>query len=152
VLLELEVQQMPQLLAQLRRQRVLGCAEKIIVHAGVQRFDIFLQCGLVRPGVRACKVKEGIAVVEQGSGGDDSIRPVIDHHAKVPEMPVHIANHRIKRQHFVQCIDKLSPQLFVVCFHSLHATLRNEMANREVGVRLVGKKLAGGAENAFPTG
>ena len=143
---------MPQLLAQLRRQHGLGCAEKIIVHAGVQRFDIFLQCGLVRPGVRACKVKEGIAMVEQGGGGDDGIRPVIDHHAEVPEMPIHIADHRIKHQHFVQCIDKLSPQLFVVCFHSLHAALRNEMADREIGIRFVGKKLAGGAENAFPTG
>ena len=29
----------------------------------------------------------------------DGIRPVIDHHAEVPEMPVHIADHRIKHQH-----------------------------------------------------
>ena len=91
-------------------------------------------------------------MVEQRSGGDDGIRPVIDHYAKVPKMPVHIADYRIKHQHFIQCIDKLSPQLFVVCFHSLHAALRNEMADREVGIHLVGKKLAGGAENAFPTG
>lgn len=41
---------------------------------------------------------------------------------------------------------------FVVCFHSLHAALRNEMADREVGIRFVGKKLTGGAEDAFPTG
>lgn len=152
VLLELEVQQMPQLLAQLRCQHGLGCAEKIIVHAGVQRFDIFLQCGLVRPGVRACKVKEGIAMVEQGSGGDDGIRPVIDHYAKVPEMPVHIADYRIKHQHFVQRVDKLISHLFVIRPDSPHAALRNEMSDREVGIRLVGKKLAGGAENAFPTG
>ena len=152
MLLKLEVQQMPQLLAQLRRQCGLGCAEKIIVHAGVERFDIFLQCGLVRPGVRARKVKEGIAVVEQGSGGDDGIRPVIDHHAEVPEMPVHIADHRIKHQHFVQRVDKLISHLFVIRPDSLHAALRNEMADREVGIRFVGKKLAGGAENAFPTG
>ena len=143
---------MPQLLAQLRRQRVLGCAEKIIVHAGVQRFDICLQRSLVRPGVRACKVKEGIAMVEQGGGGDNGIRPVIDHHAEVPEMAVSIADHRVEHQHFVQCIDKLSPQLFVVCFHSLHAALRNEMADREIGILFTGKKLAGGAENALPTG
>ena len=38
-------------------------------------------------------------MVEQGSGGDDGIRPVIDHHAKVPEMPVHIADYRTKHQH-----------------------------------------------------
>lgn len=81
---------MPQLLAQLRRQHGLGCAEKIIVHAGVQRFDICLQRSLVRPGVRACKIKEGITMVEQGNGGDDGIRPVIDHHAEVPEMSIHI--------------------------------------------------------------
>ena len=67
-------------------------------------------------------------------------------------MPVHIADYRIKHQHFVQCIDKLSPQLFVVCFHSLHAALRNEMADREIGILFTGKKLAGGAENALPTG
>ena len=152
MLLELEVQQMPQLLAQLRRQRGLGCAEKIIVHAGVQRFDIFLQCGLVRPGVRARKVKEGIAMVEQGSGGDDGIRPVIDHHAEVSKMPVHIADHRIKHQHFVQRVDKLISHLFVIRPDSPHAALRNEMADREVGIRLIGKKLAGGAENALPTG
>ena len=91
-------------------------------------------------------------MVEQGSGGDNGIRPVIDHHAEVSKMPVHIADYRIKHQHFVQCIDKLSPQLFVVCFHSLHAALRNEMADREIGILFTGKKLAGGAENAFPTG
>ena len=152
MLLELEVQQMPQLLAQLRRQRGLGCAEKIIVHAGVERFDIFLQCGLVRPGVRARKVKEGIAVVEQGSGGDDGIRPVIDHHAEVPEMPVRVADHCVEHQHFVQCVDKLISHLFIIRPDSPHAALRNEMADREVGIRFVGKKLAGGAENAFPTG
>lgn len=152
MLLELEVQQMPQLFAQLRRQHGLGCAEKIIVHAGVQRFDIFLQCGLVRPGVRACKVKEGIAMVEQGSGGDNGIRPVIDHHAEVSKMPVHIADRRIEHQHFVQCVDKLDSHLLVICPDSPHAALRNEMSDREIGIRLVGKKLAGGAENAFPTG
>ena len=152
MLLKLEVQQMPQLLAQLRRQCGLGCAEKIIVHAGVQRFDIFLQCGLVRPGVRACKVKEGIAMVEQGGGGDDGIRPVIDHHAEVPEMPVRVADHCVEHQHFVQCVDKLISHLFIIRPDSPHAALRNEMADREVGIRFVGKKLAGGTENAFPTG
>ena len=59
---------------------------------------------------------------------------------------------RIKHQHFVQRVDKLISHLFVIRPDSPHAALRNEMSDREVGVRLVGKKLAGGAENAFPTG
>ena len=82
----------------------------------------------------------------------DGIRPVIDHHAEVPEMPIHIADHRIKHQHFAQRVDKLISHLFIIRPDSPHAALRNEMADREVGIRFVGKKLAGGAENAFPTG
>ena len=91
-------------------------------------------------------------MVEQGNGGDDGIRPVIDHHAEVPEMSIHIADHRIKHQHFVQCVDKLISHLLVICPDSPHAALRNEMSDWEVGIHLVGKKLAGGAENALPTG
>ena len=82
----------------------------------------------------------------------DGIRPVIDHHAEVSKMPVHIADHRIKHQHFVQRVDKLISHLFVIRPDSPHAALRNEMADREVGIRLIGKKLTGGAENALPTG
>ena len=44
VLLEAECQQMPQLFPQLRRQNAFGRAEKIIVHAGSQRFNVFRQC------------------------------------------------------------------------------------------------------------
>ena len=80
------------------------------------------------------------------------IRPVIDHHAEVPEMPIHIADHRIKHQHFAQRVDKLISHLFIIRPDSLHAALRNKMADREIGILFAGKKLAGGAENAFPTG
>lgn len=51
-----------------------------------------------------------------------------------------------------QCVDKLISHLLVICPDSPHAALRNEMSDWEVGIHLVGKKLAGGAENALPTG
>ena len=43
VLLEAERQQMPQFFPQFRRQNVFCRAEEVIVYAGSQRFDVFLQ-------------------------------------------------------------------------------------------------------------
>ena len=92
VLLKMECQQMAQLFAQFRRQNALRRAEKIIVHAGVQCFDIFLQSGTVSPCVCTGKVEQGIAAGAARGKGGYSLSQKRASPFKSPERKVYIAS------------------------------------------------------------
>ena len=146
-----EGQQMPQGGPMLLGHDLSRCFKEIIIHTGNHRFGISLQVFQRCQCIPASEVEQGVAVVEQGRGRVDLIRPIVHQEAEVSEMPVRIADHGIEYQHIMERRDILLAQAPVIGCHGVHAASYYP-ADGDVGILLAGKQLAGGAEIALPLG
>ena len=61
------------------------------------------------------EVEQGHPIVKHRRRAGDLHGVVVPQDAEVAEMSVLIIDHRIKHQHFVQCVDKLDSHLLVIC-------------------------------------
>ena len=125
--------------------------EEIVVDAGHERISVVAEVLLRCQGVPACEVEQGVAVVEQGRRRDDLIRLIVHQEAEITEMPVRIADHGVEYQHIMERRDILLAQAPVIGCHGVHAASYHP-TDRDIGIFLAGKQLAGGTEIALPLG
>ena len=99
--LEPESQQMPERSPVFLGHYFFCRLKEIIVHTGNHRFGIGLQVFQRCQRIPACEVEQRIAVVKERRRGHDLVGFVVHQEAEVSEMPVGVADHRIKNQHTV---------------------------------------------------
>ena len=90
-------------------------------------------------------------MVEEGRGLDDSVGAAVRQDAEVAEMPVRIADQRVKDDHFVQRLNKRVAERFIEAPDRLDAAGANESAGGNIGGVLARKNLARGTEASFPS-
>ena len=148
--LEMECEQAPQLVVILSVHVFSGCLNKVAVGTRGKCVHILLKQLRILQILFPRKIEQRIAVIKERSRAGNRVGGIIDHQAKVSEMPVGIAYYRIEYQHISERLNICLAELLIIIKYRRKASLCYDVPDGHIGVILAGEQLAGGTKDTFP--